>query len=65
MQKLTGIEAVKAKMSLAELARQIGVTRGAVAQWDRIPAERLKAVSDATGLPMPDLRPDMFEGTTS
>lgn len=62
MQNLTGMEAVKDRMPLARLARALDITRGAVAQWDRVPAERLKAVSDITGIPMATLRPDMFEG---
>lgn len=64
MHKLTGMEAVKDRMPLARLARSIGITRGAVAQWDRIPAERVRAVSEATGIPMDQLRPDLF-GTES
>lgn len=60
MQKLTGMDAVKDRMPLARLARHIGITRGAVAQWDRVPAERLREVADATGLPMDVLRPDLF-----
>jgi DNA-binding transcriptional regulator YdaS (Cro superfamily) len=47
-------------MSLARLAREIGVTRGAVAQWKRVPAERLGQVSKVTGIPMKQLRPDLF-----
>jgi DNA-binding transcriptional regulator YdaS (Cro superfamily) len=56
----TGMEAVKAVMSLAELARQIGVTRGAVSQWDRVPAERIGDVSKVTNIPGHVLRPDLF-----
>lgn len=62
MQKLTGMEAVKDRMPFARLARELGITRGAVAQWDKVPAERLRAVSDATNIPMEVLRPDLFEG---
>lgn len=56
----TGMDAVKDRMSLARLAREIGITRGAVAQWERVPAERLGDVSRVTGIPMPTLRPDLF-----
>lgn len=59
-QHLTGMEAVKDRMTLARLAREIGITRGAVAQWDRVPAERLGEVSRATGIPVERLRPDLF-----
>jgi len=57
----TGIEAVKESVkSMAALARAIGVTRGAVAQWDRVPAERLGDVARATGLSPSVIRPDLF-----
>ena len=60
MQKLTGMDAVKDRMPLARLARELGITRGAVAQWDRVPAERIGEVSKATGIPVEQLRPDIF-----
>lgn len=65
VQKLTGMAAVKDRMPLARLAREIGITRGAVAQWDRVPAERLREVSEATGLPLEQLRPDLFGAETA
>ncbi|RYG99448.1 MAG: CI repressor [Alphaproteobacteria bacterium] len=46
--------------SLASLARHLGVTRGAVAQWERVPAERLGEVSRITGLNATVIRPDLF-----
>ena len=61
MQKLEGMDAVRERMTLARLAREIGVTRGAVAQWDKVPAERLGAVSRVTGIPIDRLRPDLFK----
>lgn len=63
MQTLTGMDAVKDRMPLAKLARAIGITRGAVAQWERVPAERIGDVSRATGIPMERLRPDLFEAS--
>lgn len=56
----TGMDAVRDIMPMAELARQLGITRGAVAQWDRVPGERLFEVSRITGLEPKDIRPDMF-----
>ena len=61
MNTLTGMEAVRDRMPLARLAREIGITRGAVAQWDRVPAERIGQVSKVTGIPVERLRPDLFE----
>ncbi|WP_428980140.1 YdaS family helix-turn-helix protein [Brucella anthropi] len=57
----TGMEAVKDVISFADLARKIGVTRGAVSQWERVPAERIAEVAHITGLPMSTIRPDLFE----
>lgn len=61
MRKLEGMDAVRDRMSLARLAREIGITRGAVAQWDKVPAERIGDVSRVTGIPFDRLRPDLFK----
>lgn len=61
MQKLIGMEAVRDRMPLARLAREIGITRGAVAQWDKVPAERMVDVSRVTGISIETLRPDLFQ----
>lgn len=47
----------------AALARAIGVTRFAVQQWKDagIPAARVPAVSRLTGIPLHELRPDLFD----
>ena len=42
------------------LARALGVTPGAVSQWDRVPAERVIDVERLTGIPRHDLRPDIY-----
>jgi len=58
---VTGIEAIKQKMTLAELSRRLGITRGAVAQWKaKIPAERVLQVEKVTGIDRSRLRPDLF-----
>lgn len=61
VQNLTGMDAVRERMPLSWLARRIGVTRGAIAQWKEVPAERMGEVSRATGIPMETLRPDIFD----
>lgn len=61
MQKLEGMDAVRDRMPLARLARELGITRGAVAQWDKVPAERIGDVSRVTGIPIARLRPDLFK----
>ena len=61
----TGMDAVKDNVrSLAFLARELGVTRSAVAQWGRVPAERIADVARITNLPMATLRPDLFGKAT-
>ncbi|WP_245509834.1 YdaS family helix-turn-helix protein [Rhizobium ruizarguesonis] len=64
MQKLEGMDAVRDRMPLARLAREIGITRGAVAQWEKVPAERLGDVSRVTGIPFERLRPDLFKAAS-
>ncbi|WP_428485980.1 transcriptional regulator [Rhodopila sp.] len=46
--------------SLAKLAEELGLTRGAVAKWDRVPAERVVEVERITGIPREQLRPDLY-----
>lgn len=60
----TGIAAIKEKVpSMAWLARELGITRGAVQQWDKVPAERLGEIARVTGLSPNVLRPDLFATT--
>ena len=42
------------------VARELGITHGAVSQWRRVPAERVLDVSRITGIPKEDLRPDIY-----
>ncbi len=46
------------------LARDLGVTPGAVWQWadTQVPAERIFRVSELTGIPIERLRPDIVKG---
>jgi len=46
---------------LSKIADHLGVTRGAVAQWTRIPADHVPAVSAVTGIPRHELRPDLWD----
>lgn len=57
----TGIEALRqCGVPFAEIARQLDVTRGAIYQWDKIPAERMGEIARITGLPPHIQRPDLF-----
>ncbi len=42
------------------LAEAIGVFPSAISQWTKVPAERVLAVEEFTGLSRHDLRPDLF-----
>ena len=44
---------------MAKVAQELGVTRAAVATWQRIPADRLGDVARITGIPAAELRPDL------
>lgn len=44
----------------SQLARDLGITTGAVWQWRRVPAERVIDVSRLTGIPREELRPDLY-----
>ncbi|NVN44826.1 helix-turn-helix domain-containing protein [Asaia siamensis] len=46
--------------SKAELARRLGITRGAVQQWSRCPSERALEVERATGVSRTALCPALF-----
>lgn len=47
--------------SAQNLANAIGLNnREALYSWTRIPAERVHAVNRVTGIPLHELRPDLF-----
>ncbi len=46
---------------LSALARFLGVTPTAINNWEKVPAERMGMVSGFTGIPMRDLRSDIFK----
>ena len=53
-------EAIRAAGGVTELARRIGVAQPSVSNWDRVPADRVVAVENVTGVPRVRLRPDLF-----
>ena len=55
-----GMALIRAQRGLlAKVARDLGLTRPAVATWTRVPAERLPEVEASTGIPRHLLRPDI------
>jgi len=58
---LIGMDRIRLTPGLqAELARALGITRGAVAKWKQVPAERVLAVERLSGISRHDLRPDIY-----
>ena len=53
--------AIEKAGSVKALAEAAGVRPQAVSQWRAIPAERVVRISEATGIPRHELRPDLYE----
>ena len=53
-------EAIKGAGGLAALGQKLGVTAGAISQWDRTPGRHVIAVEAATGVHRRRLRPDLY-----
>jgi len=53
-------EAIRAAGGVSELARRLGIAQPSVSNWDRVPAERVASVEQATGVDRARLRPDLF-----
>ena len=47
--------------TVSMLARELGVKPQAISQWTEVPVARVKAVSDATGIPPHLMRPDHWD----
>lgn len=52
--------AIKKAGGYTALAKQLGVSRPAVARWSLCPPMRVLAVEAATGVPRQQLRPDLY-----
>lgn len=60
---MTGIEkAVQIAGGQQKLATMLGVKQQHVYSWlkKRVPAERCRPIHEATGVPLAELRPDLF-----
>src|ERR1043166_7587918 len=58
-------EAIRAAGGVSELARRLGIAQPSVSNWERVPAERVISVEEATGVPRLVLRPDLFAETVA
>lgn len=45
----------------AALGALLGVSRSAVSQWRQVPLRHLREVSQITGIPRRELRPDLYD----
>jgi DNA-binding transcriptional regulator YdaS (Cro superfamily) len=52
------------EVSLTKLAAHLGINASAIPQWKRVPAHHAYRVSDITGIPVHELRPDVFREET-
>jgi DNA-binding transcriptional regulator YdaS (Cro superfamily) len=61
LQKITE-KAIKDAGGGALLSRKLGgnISRHAIYQWSRVPAEHVHAVESITGIPRHKLRPDLY-----
>jgi TorA maturation chaperone TorD len=53
-------EAIRVAGGVSELARRLGIAQPSVSNWERVPAERVASVEEATGIDRARLRPDLF-----
>lgn len=60
MDKVTIREAAERVGGIVALAKALALTKGAVSQWERVPAEHVLAVEGLTGFSRHVLRPDVF-----
>jgi TorA maturation chaperone TorD len=54
-------EAIRAIGGVSELARKLGISQPSVSGWNRVPADRVLAVEQATGVSRAVLRPDLYD----
>ena len=53
-------QAIQAAGGVSALARKIGISQPSLANWSRVPAERVLAVESVTGIDRAVLRPDLY-----
>lgn len=62
MSNASALREYRGKRSLDDLATDFGVNRSTYFRWEvgKVPPERCREVSDKTGIPLHELRPDIF-----
>ena len=53
-------KALEAAGSQTALADALGITQSAIAQWERVPVQRVHQIESLTGVTRYELRPDIF-----
>lgn len=53
-------EAIRAVGGIGALARTLGISQPSVSNWQKVPAERVRAVESISGVPRAVLRPDLY-----
>lgn len=54
-------EIIKRGGGPSKLARSLGLHHTSVLGWQRVPAGRVKRVSELTGVPLYEIRPELWE----
>jgi TorA maturation chaperone TorD len=57
-------EAIRMVGGVTELARKLGISQPSVSNWNRVPADRVIAVEQATGISRTILRPDLYDSSS-
>lgn len=47
-------------LPLTRMAEELGIKASAIPQWKHVPVHHVRKVSEATGIPMHELRPDVY-----
>lgn len=60
MESISPADIVKKAGGPVALAHKLQITSQAISQWDQVPGKHVLAVSDASGIPPHEIRPDLY-----
>lgn len=63
--KVIWVRDIKPLYNVTEIARRLGLAKGTVHNWVRIPEGHIEGVSQITGMPPHKLRPDLYSDPES
>lgn len=58
-------KALSIRGAVKRISQRAGISTAAVSQWRRVPKDRLGLVSEVTGIPREELRPDLYPAPAS